>query len=176
MNAIQHQPPRRPHSFGIGASASGHGTSDLGGPAPPLGKRAHLTKFAFLLSSARAEGTNEPVVGMDHDVEMAACFSDRHLRRHPQQGMHMMCAPPSISSSSLSMEGRAGTQQMQQQMGGPRKAAMLAAAATNMAAPFYTTPDTVASTATTILKNVGECPVSFSWAVRSDMSGLVHIL
>lgn len=38
--------------------------------------------------------------------------------------------------------------------GSGRKAAMLEMAAMNMSAPFYTTPDTVSSTAKTILKNI----------------------
>lgn len=56
--------------------------------------------------------------------------------------------------------------QLQQRMtggGGPsssngnnKKAAMLEMAAMNMSTPFYTTPDTVSSTAKTILKNIGE--------------------
>lgn len=101
-------------------------------------RQAHLTKFAFLLSSARGEGSDEPVVGMHHDVEMAECFSNRHLC---DQGMsNMRVAPPSISSSSLSMQNKNG---MKQTVAGSSKQTLLDMAALNMSTPFYTTPDTV---------------------------------
>jgi len=157
------------------------------------GRQTHLTKFAFLLSSARGEGSDEPVVGMHHDVEMAACFSERHLGRniaingnnysainnnnngvsgslkiencsifannnnfnnHWGGNNMMRFTPPSISSSSLSMQSKNG-QQQQQLAGMPmKKSALMEIAAMNMSTPFYTTPDTVSSTAKTILKNI----------------------
>ena len=144
--------------------------------------QTHLTKFAFLLSSARGEGSDEPVVGMLHDVEMAACFSKRHIRNQQQQQscfgnrssninnnmqhghLHHHHGPPSISSSSLSMAAKNGhldvnsAQQLNQiaGAGSNKRAAMLGMAAMNMSAPFYTTPDTVETTAKTILKNIGK--------------------
>eukprot|EP00571_Detonula_confervacea_P001848 CAMPEP_0172317580 /NCGR_PEP_ID=MMETSP1058-20130122/32062_1 /TAXON_ID=83371 /ORGANISM="Detonula confervacea, Strain CCMP 353" /LENGTH=617 /DNA_ID=CAMNT_0013032177 /DNA_START=16 /DNA_END=1869 /DNA_ORIENTATION=+ len=118
-------------------------------------RQSHLTKFAFLLSSARGEGSDEAVVGMHHDVEMAACFSRRHLcgqQPQQQQGggmtMHNMMPPPSISSSSLSMQSKHRGQV------GSSKNLMLQMVAMNMSTPFYTTPDTVSSTAKTVLKNI----------------------
>jgi len=125
------------------------------------GRQTHLTKFAFLLSSARGEGSDEPVVGMHHDVEMAACFSERHnngggnnnFNNHWGGNNMMRVTPPSISSSSLSMQSKNG--QQQQLSGMPRKkSALMEIAAMNMSTPFYTTPDTVSSTAKTILKNI----------------------
>lgn len=134
---------------------------------------SHLTKFAFLLSSARGEGSDEPVVGFNHDVEMAACFSSRHLAAgggggggggamHAGGSMMMpVVTPPSISSSSLSMhQGKNGVGGRQRQQsairpGSPKKS-LLDAAALNMSTPFFTTPDTVSSTAKTVLKNLGE--------------------
>lgn len=118
-------------------------------------RRTRLAKFAFLLSSARGEGSDEPVVGMHHDVEMAACFSERHLRSNGAGGGvnggwgMMPVTPPSISSSSLSMQSKNG-----QRLNVNKKSAMIEMAAMNMSTPFYTTPDTVSSTAKTILKNI----------------------
>lgn len=105
-------------------------------------RQTHLTKFAFLLCSARGEGSDEPVVGMHHDVEMAACFSPA--------GGGCDVPPGSISSSSLSMQGKGGPARGET----PPKATLLEMAAVNMSTPFYTTPDTVSSTAKIILTNI----------------------
>ena len=130
-------------------------------------RKTHLTKFAFLFSSARSEGSHEPVVGMHHDVEMAACFSKRHLNQHQplvgggsytadgddSGGIIMPITPPSISSSSLSMHSKNNIPGPQN---GNDKNSLLEMAAMNMSTPFYTTPDTVSSTAKTVLTNVGK--------------------
>jgi hypothetical protein len=103
----------------------------------------HLTKFAFLLSSARSEGSDvEPVVGFNHDIQMAACFSSSGRQ----------C----IASSSLSMHGTKATS-LQQGRGEEKevtKASLLDKAVLNMATPFFTTPTTATYTAKTILKNI----------------------
>ena len=132
MNAIgTHQSPLLPVGDCDGGGSSPH-------PNTPTSahRQTHLTKFAFLLSSARGEGSDEPVVGMQHDVEMASCFSARHLQQ--QNGMGGMCPPPSISSSSLSMAAKSGVQ-----AAGSSKQNLMEVAARNMGTPFYTTPDTV---------------------------------
>ena len=133
-------------------------------------RKTHLTKFAFLFSSARSEGSHEPVVGMHHDVEMAACFSKRHLLNQHQPlggggsytagdyesgGIIMPITPPSISSSSLSMHSKNNIPGLSQN-GRNDKNSLLEMAAMNMSTPFYTTPDTVSSTAKTVLTNVGK--------------------
>ena len=128
-------------------------------------RKTHLTKFAFLFSAARAEGYHEPVVGMHHDVDMAACFSKRHLSQHQPLGGGSTTAgdnggipitPPSISSSSLSMHSKNNNTPGPHQNGRNDKNSLLEMAATNMSTPFYTTPDTVSSTAKTVLTNVGK--------------------
>ena len=132
-------------------------------------RKTHLTKFAFLFSSARSEGSHEPVVGMHHDVEMAACFSKRHLVNNQplvggssytaggadSGGIIMPITPPSISSSSLSMHSKNNIPGLSQN-GRNDKNSLLEMAAMNMSTPFYTTPDTVSSTAKTVLTNVGK--------------------
>lgn len=101
----------------------------------------HLTKFAFLLSSARSEGSDvEPVVGFNHDIQMAACFSSSGRQ----------C----IASSSLSMHGTKSLQQGRGEEEIITKASLLDKAAVNMATPFFTTPTTATYTAKTILKNI----------------------
>lgn len=121
---------------------------------------SHLVKFAFLLSSARGEGSDEPVVGFHHDVEMAACFSSRHLAGGSMHNGSMMpVTPPSISSSSLSLQGKSaggGIQPHAVVYAGSPKKSLLDTAALNMSTPFFTTPDTVSLTAKTVLKNLGE--------------------
>ena len=121
---------------------------------------SHLAKFAFLLSSARGEGSDEPVVGFHHDVEMAACFSSRHLAGGSMHNGSMMpVTPPSISSSSLSLQGKSaggGIQPHAVVYAGSPKKSLLDTAALNMSTPFFTTPDTVSLTAKTVLKNLGE--------------------
>mmetsp|Transcript_24834 Transcript_24834/g.44666 ORF Transcript_24834/g.44666 Transcript_24834/m.44666 type:complete len:610 (-) Transcript_24834:56-1885(-) len=144
-------------------------------------RQTHLTKFAFLLSSARGEGSDEPVVGMHHDVEMAACFSERHMygsgggqggscNNGGMMLMTMPVTPPSISSSSLSMQSKNG-----QTLSSKRKSTLMEMAAMNMSTPFYTTPDTVSSTAKTILKNiVTTMEELMDSRLRSTVSQLVH--
>ncbi len=121
---------------------------------------SHLAKFAFLLSSARGEGSDEPVVGFHHDVEMAACFSSRHLAGGSMHNGSMMpVTPPSISSSSLSLQGKCaggGIQPHAVVYAGSPKKSLLDTAALNMSTPFFTTPDTVSLTAKTVLKSLGE--------------------
>lgn len=119
-------------------------------------RQAHLTTFASLFNAARADGCDEAVVGIHHDVEMAACFSQSHLRaQQQQQNMNPITphiiAVPSISSSSLSMHSKGcsnGT--------GAHKHSLMENASMNMAYPFYTTPDTITRTAKTQLQNVGK--------------------
>jgi hypothetical protein len=121
-------------------------------------RQAHLTTFASLFSAARADGCDEAVVGIHHDVEMAACFSQSHLRAQQQQQQQninpitpQIIAVPSISSSSLSMHSKGcsnGTS--------AHKHSLMENASMNMAYPFYTTPDTITSTAKTQLQNVGK--------------------
>lgn len=136
--AIPLHPANGPlHPANGGAGAGGGGQHEL--------RQTHLTKFAFLLSSARGEGSDEPVVGMHHDVEMAACFSQRHLGGSGNvgggwRGVAMPVTPPSISSSSLSMQSKNGHCL---QAAGEKKAGLMEMAAENMSTPFYTTPDTV---------------------------------
>ena len=171
MNAVQQHHP------------TGLSCND-GGVASVNARQAHLTKFAFLLSSARSEGIGEPVVGMHHDVEMAACFSKRHLQSGG--GMSVMSiTPPSISSNSLSMKGKIGQNNMDSLP--DKEAGLLEMAAMNMSMPFYTTPDTVSSTAKTLLKNIGEsilaahiakgpitCLQSFIFRTKSLHDGRSH--
>lgn len=122
-------------------------------------REQHLNKFASLFSSARAEGSDEAVVGVHHDIEMSACFSKSHLRAAQQQQKvagegfsNNMPVPPSISSSSLSMHTKNG--QQPQVIDNNNKNKLLEIASLNMSTPFYTTPDTIVTTATTVLKNV----------------------
>jgi hypothetical protein len=137
-------------------------------------RRCYLTRFAFLLSSARSEYDNEPVVGCHHDKEMSSFFSRRHLILAASAGAGAVgvgerIMPPCISSSSLSLsserDGVDGVSGMMMQPssrddvqdeGSSSKRTLLDAAALNMSAPFFTTPDTASSTATTVLKNLGE--------------------
>jgi hypothetical protein len=124
---------------------------------------SHLAKFAFLLSSARGEESDEPVVGFHHDVEMAACFSSRY-----PAGGRMHC---SISSSSLSMQGKNAGGGMQPQAavraGSPKKS-LLDTAALNMSTPFFTKPDSVSLTAKTVLKNLGEFELAHYLSFEHD--------
>lgn len=143
------------------------------GPDEDARRRYHLTRFAFLLSAARCEYDDEPVVGYHHDEEMSGFFSRRHLLvggvgAGTGGGEDVM--PPCISSSSLSVSndrdcGGTGMTMMQSTStrddmgrddGHSSRRTPLDAAALNMSAPFFTTPDTASSTAKTILKNLGE--------------------
>ena len=127
-------------------------------------REQHLNKFASLFSSARAEGSDEAVVGVHHDIEMSACFSKSHLRAAQQQQVagegcsnNNMPVPPSISSSSLSMHTKNGQQPQVINGDISNRNKLLEIASLNMSTPFYTTPDTIVTTATTVLKNVGKC-------------------
>ena len=120
----------------------------------------HLTKFAFLLSSARSEGSDvEPVVGLNHDIQMAACFSSSCRIIKPLDliaDTKVEQSVPCIASSSLSMHGGTKATPLQ---GGEEgititKESLLDKAALNMATPFFTTPATATYTAKTILKNI----------------------
>ena len=128
-------------------------------------REQHLNKFASLFSSARAEGSDEAVVGVHHDIEMSACFSKSHLRAAQQQQQVagesstniMPVTPPSISSSSLSMHTKNGQQPRVMDGDNNNRNKLMEIASLNMSTPFYTTPDTIVTTATTILNNVGKC-------------------
>eukprot|EP00970_Alexandrium_tamarense_P005196 scaffold845_cov199-Alexandrium_tamarense.AAC.9 len=127
-----------------------------------------LANFAFLLSSAREEGSIEPVVGMNHDVDLANCFSRRHLTGATgnstsdgndngnngggARGMRgRTMPPPCISASSLSMHNQNKPNSSSNDID-PNN--LQNQAVQNMAIPFYTTPDTASITAKTLLKNV----------------------
>jgi len=128
-------------------------------------REQHLNKFASLFSSARAEGSDEAVVGVHHDIEMSACFSKSHLRAAQQQQQvagegsnnNIPMTPPSISSSSLSMHTKNGEQPQVMDGDSNNRNKLLEIASLNMSTPFYTTPDTIVTTATTVLNNVGKC-------------------
>jgi len=117
----------------------------------------HLTKFAFLLSSARSEGSDvEPVVGLNHDIQMAACFSSSCRIKPLIADTKVEQSVPCIASSSLSMHGGTKATPLQ---GGEEgiaitKESLLDKAALNMATPFFTTPTTATYTAKTILMNI----------------------
>jgi len=126
-------------------------------------REQHLNKFASLFSSARAEGSDEAVVGVHHDIEMSACFSKSHLRATQQQQQQVAGEsssnniPPSISSSSLSMHTKNGQQPQVMDGDNKNRNKLMEIASLNMSTPFYTTPDTIVTTATTVLNNVGKC-------------------
>jgi len=128
-------------------------------------REQHLNKFASLFSSARAEGSDEAVVGVHHDIEMSACFSKSHLRSAQQQQQvagegsnnNIPMTPPSISSSSLSMHTKNGQQPQVMDGDNNNRNKLMEIASLNMSTPFYTTPDTIVTTATTVLNNVGKC-------------------
>jgi len=128
-------------------------------------REQHLNKFASLFSSARAEGSDEAVVGVHHDIEMSECFSKSHLRAAQQQQQvagegsndNIPMTPPSISSSSLSMHTKNGKQPQVMEGDNNNRNKLMEIASLNMSTPFYTTPDTIVTTATTVLNNVGKC-------------------
>ena len=129
-------------------------------------REQHLNKFASLFSSARAEGSDEAVVGVHHDIEMSECFSKSHLRAAQQQQQQVAgesssnnipMTPPSISSSSLSMHTKNGEQPQVMDGDNNNRNKLMEIASLNMSTPFYTTPDTIVTTATTVLNNVGKC-------------------